>query len=266
MQDLTLTLQDLTLTLIQADMLWQSPEQNRQMYAELMDQNAQHTDLVVLPEMFNTGFTMDSRTAAEPMGGATCQWLQQQAQQRGIAICGSIAVKASEQFYNRMIWTNPDGSQVYYDKRHLFRMAGEHERYQAGKERVIVEYKGWQILLQVCYDLRFPVFSRSRNDYDLALYVANWPAARRHPWRTLLQARAIENLCYVAGVNRVGSDANGFDYSGDSMLVDFKGEMLVDHPPGELFCETFTLSAAALADFKEKFPAWRDADQFQYDC
>lgn len=258
-------MQDLTLTLIQPDMLWQSPTENRQMYAALMDRYATQTELVVLPEMFSTGFTMDSRTAAEPMGGVTCQWLQQQAQDRGIAICGSIAVTENGEFYNRMIWTYPDGRQVHYDKRHLFRMAGEHERYQAGSERVVVEYKGWQILLQVCYDLRFPVFSRSRNDYDLALYVANWPAARRQPWRKLLQARAIENLCYVAGVNRVGSDANGHDYSGDSMLVDFKGDLLVDHPPGEVFCETYSLSAADLADFKEKFPAWMDSDQFSYE-
>lgn len=258
-------MQDLKLTLIQPDMLWQSPTENRQMYAELMDRYATQTELVVLPEMFSTGFTMDSRTAAEPMGGETCQWLQQQARGRGIAICGSIAITENGEFYNRMIWTYPDGRQIHYDKRHLFRMAGEHERYQSGSERVVVEYKGWQILLQVCYDLRFPVFSRSRNDYDLALYVANWPAARRQPWRKLLQARAIENLCYVAGVNRVGNDANGLDYSGDSMLVDFKGDLLVDHPPGEVFCETFSLSAADLTEFKEKFPAWMDADQFSYE-
>lgn len=258
-------MQDLKVTLIQPDMLWQSPAENRQMYEQLMDQNASDTELVVLPEMFSTGFTMDSRTAAEPMGGETCQWLQQQAQSRGIAICGSIAITEEGQFYNRMIWTYPDGSQVHYDKRHLFRMAGEHQRYASGSKRVVVEYNGWNILLQVCYDLRFPVFSRNRNDYDLALYVANWPAARRQPWRKLLQARAIENLCYVVGVNRVGTDANGHDYSGDSMLVDFKGDLLVDHPPGEAFCETSTLSADALADFKEKFPAWMDADDFSYE-
>ncbi|RTE66236.1 amidohydrolase [Amphritea opalescens] len=255
-------MQNLKITLIQPDMLWQNPAENRQMYERLMDQNASDTQLVLLPEMFTTGFTMDSRLAAEPMGGDTCQWLQQQAIQRGVAITGSLAVAVDDGYVNRMIFTFPDGTQSYYDKRHLFRMAGEHERYQPGDQRVIVEYAGWRILLQVCYDLRFPVFSRNNNDYDLALYVANWPAPRRQPWRKLLQARAIENLCYVAGVNRVGQDANGHDYSGDSLLVDFKGDLLIDREPGIPFCATETLSASALTDFNQKFPAWMDADSF----
>jgi len=255
-------MQDLTITLIQPDMQWQNPAENRAMYEQLMDQHASGTDLVVLPEMFSTGFTMDSRTAAEPMGGETCQWLQQQAIQRGTAITGSLAIEAGNGYVNRMIFTYPDGTQSFYDKRHLFRMAGEHERYQPGEKRVIVNYKGWRILLQVCYDLRFPVFSRNINDYDLALYPANWPAVRRQPWRTLLQARAIENLCYVAGVNRVGTDANGHEYSGDSMLVDFRGDLLIDREAGVAFCESHTLSAEMLTDFKEKFPAWMDADRF----
>jgi predicted amidohydrolase len=255
-------MQDLKVTLIQPDMHWQSPAENRTMYEQLMDQNASNTDLVVLPEMFSTGFTMDSRTAAEPMGGESCQWLQQQAQRRGVAITGSLAIASGDSYVNRMIFSFPDGGQIFYDKRHLFRMAGEHERYQPGDKRVVVEYRGWRILLQVCYDLRFPVFSRNNNDYDLALYVANWPEPRRQPWRKLLQARAIENLCYVAGVNRVGTDANGHKYSGDSMLVDFKGELLIDHQPGVTFCDTATLSGQSLTQFKEAFPAWLDADSF----
>lgn len=255
-------MQDLKITLVQPDMQWQNPAENCAMYERLMDQGAAGTDLVLLPEMFSTGFTMDSRLAAEPMGGETCQWLQQQAMQRGVAIAGSLAIKVDDSYVNRMIFTFPDGEQVYYDKRHLFRMAGEHERYQPGEKRVVVEYRGWRILLQVCYDLRFPVFSRNNNDYDLALYVANWPAPRRQPWRKLLQARAIENLCYVAGVNRVGTDANGHQYSGDSMLVDFKGERLMDHAPDLPFCDTMTLSAEALKSFNQAFPAWMDADSF----
>lgn len=255
-------MQDLKVTLIQPDMHWQSPAENRMMYEQLMDQNASNTDLVLLPEMFSTGFTMDSRAAAEPMGGESCQWLQQQAQQRGIAITGSLAIVSGDSYVNRMIFSFPDGNQIFYDKRHLFRMAGEHERYQPGDKRVVVEYRGWRILLQVCYDLRFPVFSRNNNDYDLALYVANWPEPRRQPWRKLLQARAIENLCYVAGVNRVGTDANGHKYSGDSMLVDFKGELLIDHQPSVPFCDTAILSGQSLAQFKESFPAWMDADSF----
>lgn len=256
-------MQDLKVTLVQADIQWQNPSDNRAMYTQLMDQNVKDSDLVLLSEMFSTGFTMDSRSAAEPMGGETCQWLQQQAQQRGVAIAGSLAIKLGDHYVNRMIFTFPDGQQIHYDKRHLFRMAGEHERYQPGNQRVVVEYQGWRILLQVCYDLRFPVFSRNNNDYDLALYVANWPTPRRQPWRTLLQARAIENLCYVAGVNRVGIDANGHQYSGDSMLVDFKGEPFLDHSPNLPFCETATLSAADLNAFKQAFPAWLDADMFQ---
>ena len=255
-------MQDLKVTLIQPDMHWQSPAENRTMYEQLMDQNANNTDLVVLPEMFSTGFTMDSRTAAEPMGGESCQWLQQQAQQRNIAITGSLAIASGDSYVNRMIFSFPDGHQIFYDKRHLFRMAGEHERYQPGDKRVVVEYRGWRILLQVCYDLRFPVFSRNNNDYDLALYVANWPAPRRQPWRKLLQARAIENLSYVVGVNRVGTDANGHQYSGDSMLIDFKGELLIDHQPGFPFCDTATLSGQSLVQFKKSFPAWMDADAF----
>ncbi|BBB25600.1 amidohydrolase [Amphritea japonica] len=258
-------MQDLRVTLIQPDMKWQNPAENRAMYAQLMDQNAGNTDLVLLPEMFSTGFTMDSRTAAEPMGGESCLWLQEQAKQRGVAISGSLAITEGGRYFNRMVFTYPDGSQVCYDKRHLFRMAGEHERYQPGDKRVVVEYRGWKILLQVCYDLRFPVFSRNSNDYDLALYVANWPAPRRQPWRKLLQARAIENLCYVAGVNRVGTDANGHKYSGDSMLVDFKGDLLIDHNPDIPFCDTATLSLVELSQFKESFPAWMDADDFTID-
>ena len=256
---------DLRLTQIQSALYWQDPQANRDHFEKIFDENTGSTDLVVLPEMFNTGFTMSPESLAEPANGASVTWLQEQATRRGIAIGGSVAIAEQGQFYNRFVWTNPDGEQVFYDKRHLFRMAGEHEHYAPGTDRVVVSYRGWRILLQVCYDLRFPVFSRNCNDYDLAIYVANWPAARRHPWQILLQARAIENLCYVSGVNRVGADGNGVKHSGDSMLIDFKGEALIDLPAYEPYCETRTLSMQALLDFRRKFPAWRDADKFQYE-
>ncbi|MBU1309632.1 MAG: amidohydrolase, partial [Gammaproteobacteria bacterium] len=166
---------------------------------------------------------------------------------------------------NRCYFVTPDGSVSYYDKKHLFRMAGEHQAYQAGAERVVVAYRDWRILLQVCYDLRFPVFSRNRNDYDIALYVANWPAARSHAWCTLLQARAIENQAFVLGCNRVGRDGNGVDYSGDSMVVDYTGQAVAELAPKQAGVLCATLDYAQLAQYRQNFPAYLDADRFQLD-
>ncbi|PMR77456.1 amidohydrolase [Billgrantia endophytica] len=261
---------DLRTTLVQCDLRWEDPDANcRMLEAELGDLDGTQTDLIVLPEMFSTGFTMNSREMAEPMEESrTVAWLREQAMRRGCVMTGSVAVVEEGHYYNRLIWARPDGSGVYYDKRHLFRMAGEHERYSMGHERVIVTLKGFRILLSVCYDLRFPVWLRQQPtpgehfEYDALLCVANWPAPRRHPWRILLQARAIENLCPVIGVNRVGQDANGMGYAGDSMLVDFKGEALIDEPRDRPFVETGVLSRSELDAFREKFPAWRDADHF----
>jgi predicted amidohydrolase len=256
---------DLTVTQVQSSLFWQDPEANRAHFEDVLNDLTDSTDLVVLPEMFSTGFTMSPETLAEEFDGPTITWMREQAQQRGIALCGSVVIAGQGRYYNRFVWTTPAGDQIFYDKRHLFRMANEHEHYEAGTDRVVVDYLGWRILLQVCYDLRFPVFSRNCDDYDLAIYVANWPAARQHPWRILLQARAIENLCYVSGVNRVGVDGNGVKHSGDSMLIDFKGEAIIDRPAYEPYCETRTLSLQKLLDFRRKFPAWRDADKFQYE-
>lgn len=261
---------ELRTTLVQCDLRWEDPDANCRMLEETLgDLGSQDTDLIVLPEMFATGFTMNSRDMAEPMEeSATVAWLQAQARRRGCVVTGSVAVVETGNYFNRLVWARPDGSLVTYDKRHLFRMAGEHERYAMGHERVIVELKGFRLLLSVCYDLRFPVWLRQHPDpgehfeYDLLLCVANWPAPRRHPWRILLQARAIENLCPVIGVNRVGEDAKGLAYAGDSMLVDAKGEVLIDEVPDIPFVRTGHLSLEDLQAFREKFPAWQDADHF----
>jgi omega-amidase len=263
-------MRDLRATLVQCDLRWEDPETNRRRLEETLGGlGDDDTDLIVLPEMFSTGFTMNAREMAEPMAESrTVAWLQDQAVERGCVITGSVAVLEDGECFNRLVWARPDGSRVTYDKRHLFRMAGEHERYAMGHERVIVELKGFRILLSVCYDLRFPVWLRQSPapgehfEYDLLLCVANWPAPRRHPWRILLQARAIENLCPVIGVNRVGEDAKGLAYAGDSMLLDAKGEALIDEPRDAPFVKTGRLSLDDLEAFREKFPAWRDADHF----
>ncbi|QEM84003.1 amidohydrolase [Halomonas binhaiensis] len=261
-------------TLVQCDLRWEDPATNcRQLEDKLADLSFADTDLIVLPEMFATGFTMNSREMAEPMESSLAvDWLKRQAMKRGCVVTGSVAIQEQDDYFNRLVWARPDGELIWYDKRHLFRMAGEHERYAMGEQRVIVELNGFRILLSVCYDLRFPVWLRQQPsagehfEYDAILCVANWPAPRRHPWRTLLQARAIENLCAVIGVNRVGQDANGLDYAGDSMLIDAKGVALVDQPEGQPFIQTAVLDGEELRQFRDKFPAWRDADHFSLSC
>ena len=256
-------MQDLSITLIQRELAWEQPADNRRQIEEAIAGLDRAGDLVLLPEMFTTGFSMNALANAEPPGGDTEQWLGQLARRHDCALSGSIAVRDGEGVYNRMLFATPQGVQ-YYDKRHLFRMAGEHKRYRAGRERVIVSWRGWRILLQVCYDLRFPVFSRNRNDYDLALYVANWPAPRRQHWRQLLVARAIENLACVVGVNRIGSDANGLEYSGDSLAVAADGTLLKDMG-NENGAARVVLDGAALQAYRESFPCQLDADSFQLD-
>lgn len=254
--------QPLRITLIQAPLAWQAPSANRRHFAELMAPLAGQTDLILLPEMFATGFTMEPETQGEPADGETLAWMRAQSTRLGAMLCGSLAVQEGGSCCNRFYWVAPDGTQGAYDKRHLFRMGAEPEHYRAGTRREIFHYRGWRILPLVCYDLRFPVWCRNRNDYDLALCVANWPASRRHAWRTLLTARAIENQCYMAGVNRIGRDGMGLEYSGDSLLLDFKGKALIDGPEAEPFVCTATLDPEALGHFRRKFPAWRDADVF----
>lgn len=249
----------LNVALLQTELVWQDAAANRQQLAGQLQQVK--ADLIVLPEMFSSGFSMQSAVIAEPEG-ETLAWLKQQAKQLNAALCGSVATRVTSGCVNRCYFVTPQGDVSFYDKKHLFRMAGEHQAYQAGTERLVVQYRGWRILLQVCYDLRFPVFSRNRNDYDVALYVANWPAARSHAWRTLLQARAIENQAYVLGCNRVGTDGNGVEYRGDSLIVDYLGQPVADLAPNAAGVLTGELDLALLTQYRRQFPAYLDADEF----
>lgn len=246
---------------LQSDLHWQSPEANRSHFAAQISR-LDHVDLIVLPEMFTTGFSMASKDIAEPNDGPTVSWMKTQANATGAAITGSVAVNDGGHYYNRMYWVEPNGRVTHYDKRHLFRMANEHHHYSPGSQRVIVPWQGLRFCLQVCYDLRFPVFSRNRSDYDVLIYVANWPAARAHAWKSLLPARAIENQCFVIGVNRIGQDGNGHDYSGNSVILDYMGKTLESAPENVSKTLSSSLDISALNEFKENFPAELDADGF----
>lgn len=260
MRDLT-GLENLRLAIVQAPMLWQDVEANLNNFAELLNQ-VDSADLVLLPEMFNTGFSMESARLAESMDGTTVNWLQAQAQRLNAVVCGSLIIKVAEADYrNRLIWARPDGSLEHYDKRHLFRMAGEHNHYTAGTQQLLLELKGWRIRPLICYDLRFPVWSRDSQETDLLFYIASWPQARRNAWNRLLPARAIENICYVAGVNRIGEDNQGYAHSGDSQVLDYLGDSVLQ-ANDQLGVFQVELNAANLAKFKQRFPAYMDADNF----
>lgn len=246
--------------LLQTDIRWQSPAENRFRAQELIAASPV-ADLIVLPEMFTTGFVTAPEGAVEPANTDTLKWMRTVADTQNAAVAGSVATEENGRYYNRFYFVRPDGTYAVYNKRHLFTFAGEDRHYDAGRERVIVEWQGWRILLQVCYDLRFPVFSRNRGDYDMILYVANWPTVRIHPWNTLLRARAIENVCYVAGVNRTGEDPF-VSYSGGTALVDFKGETAAEAAWNSEEAVFFEADKKALMDFRQKFPALNDTDDF----
>jgi len=253
------------ITLVQSNLEWQQAEANREILAGMLAQSVTETDLIVLPEMFTSAFSVGSGAIPEAWPGESIDWMQVVAANFDAAVCGSIAVLEDGERFNRLVFVSPEGGLAYYDKRHLFRMLGEDKRYSAGTERAVLSWRGWRILPLVCYDLRFPVWSRNTPDlaYDLLLYVANWPGARNYHWQTLLKARAIENLAYVAGVNRIGQDGNGIDYIGHSMLIDPAGEVLLD---AEESAGTFTISIdkSALENYRESFPAHLDADGFEF--
>lgn len=213
--------------LIQTDIIWENPSENRRILEEKINTITDEIDLIILPEMFTSGFTMHPDLVAETMDGATILWLQNIAKSKNCAITGSLVITENRNFYNRMVFVFPDGKVQHYDKRHLFTLAGEDKVYTTGKEKVIVNYSDWKICLQVCYDLRFPVFSRNTENYDLVIYVASWPKVRTNAWDILLKARAVENLSYAIGVNRIGTDNNNFEYIGHSQIIDELGNFII---------------------------------------
>ncbi len=255
-------MRDLDATLIQAELFWENRERNLEKFSRILENLARPTDVVVLPEMFNTGFSMHAEVLAEAMDGPTVRWLAAQAALKGCAVTGSIIIDEGGRYVNRLIWMRPDGSCDHYDKRHLFRMAGEHEHFTAGTRRLVVDVGGWRICPLICYDLRFPVWSRNRDDYDVLVYIANWPKPRRSAWKALLRARAIENQSYVIGVNRIGRDGRGKAFSGDSAVFDPRGVRLSRIRPHEECVEAVTLSYQRLIDFRAKFRVLLDADEF----
>ncbi len=257
----------LTITTIQTSLHWEDKKANLEMLGQKIRSISERTEVVILPEMFSTGFSMKPAQLAETMDGPTLQWMKQIASEKKIILTGSFIAEEAGHFYNRLVWMLPNGQYGTYDKRHLFAFAGEDQHYSSGANRFIASVKGWKINLLVCYDLRFPVWARQQlqpegPEYDVLIYVANWPERRSHAWKTLLQARAIENQCYVVGVNRTGNDGNNIYHSGDSMVIDPLGDVLY-HKKDEEDIFTITLEKQDLINTREKLPFLKDADGFR---
>jgi omega-amidase len=253
----------ISITLAQVDLYWEDPKKNRDHLTGLLEDLSESTDIIVLPETFTTGFSMRAQKLAETMDGPGVAWMKQSAKTFQSAVCGSLIIKDNGRCYNRFIFATPEGDIFHYDKKHLFSIGGEKKSFSAGSQRKIINYFGWRIGLYVCYDLRFPVWSRNRSDTDLMIYTANWPMPRNRAWKTLLKARAIENQVYVAGVNRIGSDGNGINYIGQSRLINPLGKYILkpEFPVENLFRAEISLSE--LEDLRKKFPIADDADQFE---
>lgn len=252
----------LRITMVQAHLAWEDVQQNLDHFTELLETIKKPTDLVLLPEMFTTGFSMQAEKLAEEASGPTASWMLSQAQKLNAAIAGSIILKEAGHYYNRLLFVKPDGTFTSYDKRHLFTLAGEHKAYTPGEKNITIEWKGWKLRPQICYDLRFPVWSRNTDDYDLLFYVANWPRPRRNAWMTLLAARAVENQAYCIGINRVGLDKKGHQYTGDSSAYDYSGELLTQITDQET-CVTIQLDHQAQMDFRQQLNFLTDRDDFQ---
>jgi len=253
-------MRDLTITVIQEKLVWEDIEANITVFDKTLDTLKAKTDLIVLPEMFTSGFSMNAEKLAQTMSGPAVTWLCEKAGAIQADIVSSVIIKEQGRFFNRLLWVKPDGSLMSYDKRHLFRMADEDKVYTAGHQKLIVELYGWKISPFICYDLRFPIWTRNLNNaFDAAIFIANWPEVRAHHWKSLLRARAIENQCYTIGVNRVGTDGNNISYSGDSSIIDPLGN--ISFQSAHASCTyTTVLSAATLEMVREKFPVWMDAD------
>lgn len=250
-------------TLIQTDLRWEEKQANLAHLSSLLVKVPQGTDLVVLPEMFTTAFSMNPASLAEPMDGPSVNWMKASSSAGNYALCGSLIIEENGKYYNRLIFVTPAGDIVKYDKRHLHSISGEHTVYYSGNEQVICGYKELNFNMQVCYDLRFPVWSRNRGKSDVIIYSANWPTARSYAWKSLLVARAIENQCYVLGVNRIGTSPDGTSYSGDSVIIGPKGEIITSLDPGAEGVITAELSKQLLEKYRADMPVWRDADSFE---
>jgi predicted amidohydrolase len=254
---------DLNITLVQTDLTWENPEANCSHLGKMISGIDSSTDLIILPEMFTTGFTMETDKFAETMDGASVEWMKNVANKLKTGLVGSLIIKDGQNNFNRLIYVSDQGKVNCYDKRHLFRMAGEDEKYAAGSRRIIIEIKDCKILPLICYDLRFPVWSRLvKNEADLIIYIANWPERRATHWHTLLRARAIENQVYVAGVNRIGKDGSGIQYSGGSVAIDPLGTEICHLSSNEV-AKTVRLSKRQLDNYRQKFPVWKDSDRFK---
>ncbi len=254
----------LIITTIQTHLYWQEIDKNLAHFDEKVNAIKEYTDIIVLPEMFTTGFTMNPIVFAEEHGGKGLKWMQRKSKEKNCVLVGSISIKDGEKFYNRLYWVMPDGSYQFYDKRHLFQMGKEDVHYTAGSEKLVIKYKGWKICPLICYDLRFPVWSRNTKEhtYDILIYVANWPEVRSYPWKQLLIARAIENQAYVVGVNRIGQDGNEIAHSGDSCIINPRGEIVSETKAYEDVSETVSLSFIYLEEFRKVFPVMLDGDDF----
>lgn len=259
---------NLRISLIQSKLFWESRDENLSHLEGLIGALKGKTDVIVFPEMFTSGFSMDTSKGFDTMHGETMQWMKKNAHDLDAVLCGSIRMEEEGEYYNRFIWMNPDGSFEQYDKRHLFSFANEDDHFKQGEEKLIIDYKGWKIMPLVCYDLRFPVWSKNRlvdavPEYDVLIYTANWPKVRNMPWKTLLLARALENQAYVAGVNRVGFDGNDIEYSGDSAIISPYGAYLTEAKAGEEDIIQADLDYSSLSGFRAKFPVLDDADEFE---
>ncbi len=253
---------NLKVSIVQSVIMWENIDGNLMHFGNKLDE-IEECDLIVLPEMFTTGFSMRSSDLAESMTGKTLQWLKEKSALKNADIVCSLIIREAGKYYNRLVWMRPDGTFETYDKRHLFRMSDEHEHFSQGSKRLIVEIKGWRICPLICYDLRFPVWSRNNESFDALIYIANWPESRRGPWQILLKARAIENQVYVVGVNRLGKDGQGTAFAGDSAVINPKGIKISKTKAFTESVESITLSLEELNDFRKKFPVGLDVDKFQ---
>ncbi|EDP71090.1 amidase-type enzyme [Flavobacteriales bacterium ALC-1] len=256
----------LTVALIQTQLSWENPTENRHLLNDKINAITTSVDLIVLPEMFTSGFTMNASEVAETMNGETIAWLKTKAKEKQTAIVGSLVITENNNYYNRLVFIEPSGKITQYDKRHTFTLAGEHKVYTAGTEKIVLDYKGWKICPLICYDLRFPVWARNVESYDLLLYVANWPKVRVGAWDALLKARAIENMAYCIGVNRVGLDDNNYEYSGHSGAYDVLGDRMDSIPYNKEATEIVVLEKGHIKKYREKLNFLNDKDNFNLEA